>query len=336
MAKTKVLSDYYSLLQVSRYAEQAVIDAAFAALAQQPNAKIKELQKAHDTLSNEAKRREYDQKTNNLEGVVIGDFRALEHIADGGLGSTYRGEHILSGKPVCIKHCHNVSDEENEILFEEAMAMWELRHFSIPAIRNIIRMADSRLALIMSFIPGLTLEKIVKKVGALPPEHVAWIMERILNPLMYIHYHGTIHGDIKPQNIIAQHETHTICIVDFGLSQVKADKSDVRGYTENFSPPEQVRRMINRDLPLLPETDFYSLGVTAIYALTGDMEKVKRRLIPPNTPAPLADFVKRLISYNVTDRPNWEDEDLCDTIKKIRMDCFGRTSTGLAPIPGLT
>lgn len=263
-------------------------------------------------------------------GTIIGDYRFIEHIASGGFGSTYRGEHILTGQPVCIKDCHLVSPEDNEILLQEAIAMWDLRHFSIPAIRNVIK-SNEELVLIMSFIPGLTLEKIVKKVGGIPPEHVSWIMERVLNALKYIHYHGVIHGDIKPQNIIIQPETHTISIVDFGLSMIKPTaKSDSKGYTPYFAPPEQIAGKT-----LLPESDFYSLGLTMIYALSGDVKSVQRRSVPEDTPDKLCDFIKRLIVRDLDSRPNWQKEDLCETIREVRSQCFGRITTNLKPIPGL-
>ena len=277
------------------------------------------------------RRPHHQDEVEDKTGTIIGDYRLIEHIASGGFGSTYRGEHILTGQPVCIKDCHLISDEDDEILLQEAIAMWDLRHFSIPTIRNVMRLEDGRLILVMSFIPGLTLEKIVDKVGGLPPEHVSWIMERVLNALKYIHFHGVIHGDIKPQNIIIQPKTHTISIVDFGLSMIKPTaKSDSKGYTPYFSAPEQMAGKT-----LLPESDFYSLGLTMIYALAGDLTSVKRRSVPEETPDKLCDFIKRLIVRDLGSRPNWEKEDLCETIREVRAQCFGRITTNLKPIPGL-
>ncbi|MFA5020864.1 MAG: protein kinase, partial [Patescibacteria group bacterium] len=289
------------------------------------------LNEANAVLSDPAARRIYDAERNNLKGKIIGDYRLLAEIAEGGFGTTYRGEHILTGQPVCLKHCHNIDPEDNEILLQETIAMWDLRHFSIPAVRNIIKLEDGRLMLVMSFIPGLTLEKVIERVGPLDPEHVAWITERILNALKYIHYHGVIHGDIKPQNIIIQNSTHTISIVDFGLSMIKPkSNSDNKGYTPYMASPEQINGSV-----LVPESDFYSLGVTMIYALSGDLQSVKHRSVPENVPDEICQFIRRLIVRDVLSRPNWETEDLCDTIRNIRIKCFGRSSTNLKPIIGL-
>lgn len=333
-------SDYYEILQISPLAEAEIIEAAYSALLIKHESNkssaskkiVRQITEAFKCLSNPESRKSYDKNRNaDLTGTVIGDYRLIEHLASGGFGSTYRGEHILTGQPVCIKDCHLISPEDNKILLQEAIAMWDLRHFSIPTVRNVIRLDDGRLILVMSFIPGMTLEKVVQKIGEVPAEHVSWIMERILNALKYIHYYGVIHGDIKPQNIIIQPETHTISIVDFGLSMIKPTaSSDSKGYTPYFAPPEQMKRST-----LLPESDFYSLGLTMIYALSGDMQSVKRRSVPEGTPNELCDFIKRLIVRDLINRPNWEKEDLGDTIQKVRAYCFGRTTTNLRPIPGL-
>jgi serine/threonine protein kinase len=264
------------------------------------------------------------------KSVVIGNYRVIEKIAEGSIGTTYKGEHVTLGMPVCIKHCNKIAPEYEEILINETRAMWDLRHYAMPAVRDLVRVKDGSLALVMSYIPGPTLQKLIEKVGALDPEHVAWIAERILNALMYLHYHGVPHGDNNPKNIILQLKTHGVVIVDFGLAQIKPtfdDKS--RGYTPLYAPPEQIA-----GLTLLPESDLYSLGMTMIFALSGGIEAVKRKEVPTNTPEPLARFIRRLIVRDVSHRPKWDDEDLCDTIQAIRVEAFGRHHSGMKPLPG--
>jgi serine/threonine protein kinase len=210
--------------------------------------------------------------------------------------------------------------------------MWELRHFAIPSVRDVIRLDDGSLALISSFIEGLTVEQIVDKIGPIPAEHLAWMVERILNALWYIHERGVIHGDLKPQNIIVQHKTHTACIVDFGLSMIKPLSTDkCIGYTEYFAPPEQIQGK-----PLVPESDFYSLGIFMIYALCGgDMKRVVARNVPHDLPDPMSDFIKRLIVRDVLNRPSWHNENIFETFQKVRQQSFGRGHTNMSPIPGL-
>ena len=168
----------------------------------------------------------------NLIGKVIDNYKFLELIAEGGFGSTYKGEDQMIGSPVCIKHSKHNSPEDKKILIEETKAIWDLRHYSIPAIRRLIELEDNSLALVMSYIPGKTLEKIIKELGGLDAEDVCWITERSLNALKYLHYHGVVHGDVKPSNIIIQPESHNIVLVDYGLSESRpSGRAKNKGYT---------------------------------------------------------------------------------------------------------
>ena len=218
--------NFYDVLEVSPRARLEVIKAAYRELikkyhpdkAKGDETITKILIEAHDTLSDSDKRAAYDNEQRikgSAKGGLGGEYQEIELIAEGGFGETYKGKHILTKEPVCIKHCSKISPQHEQVLIEEAKAMWDLRHFSIPAIRNLLKLKDGTLALVMSFIHGPTLEQVINKAGYLEPEHVAWITERILNVLRYMHYHGVVHGDIKPQNIIIQPENHTGVLVDF-------------------------------------------------------------------------------------------------------------------------
>lgn len=328
--------NYYELLQVSPRARPEVIHAAYRALMKAHDADedagfVGRLSEAYGILATAESRARYDREREDLGGKIIGQFRVLEPIAEGGFGKTYKGEHVLVREPVCIKHCSRISADDAEILIEEARAMWDLRHYAFPAVRNLLQLDDGSLALVMSYIKGKTLAQIVEKHGALDPEHVAWITQRILNALKYLHYHGVVHGDIKPQNVIVQPESHIVVLVDFGLSAIKPTRdTGSKGYTDLFAPPEQVKGST-----LIPETDFYSLGMTMIHALSGGMEHVERKEVPEKVPDPLCDFIRRLTVREVLERPNWEKEDLFETIEKVRVESFGRATSNMKPLPGV-
>ena len=329
---------HYRVLELSERARPSVVQAAYRALMKEVHpdhnngdeALAKRVIEAYETLSDPDKKAKYDSDARVAKGTVIGNYRILEEIAAGGFGTTYLGEHLLAGEPVCVKHCHHVSSAYEATLVEEAKAVWDLRHHSLPVMRDFLRMDDGSLALVMSYIPGPTLEQIVNKVGRLEPEHVAWITERVLNALMYLHYNGVVHGDIKPQNIIVQPASHQIVLVDFGLSMVKPTRdSDPKGYTPVFSPPEQLSGS-----PLVPESDFYSLGMTMLYALSGSPEAALGLRVPTDVPDPLCAFVKRLLVRSVRERPNWKDENLFESFQRVREESFGRGNSNMKPIPG--
>ena len=320
-------TDFYELLEVSPRARKEVIGAAFKVLMgihhpdhSKETRVAKSLTEAYGVLTNDKSRKKYDKTRENREGTMIGDYKVVKLIAEGGFGKTYLGEQVVVGEKVCIKHALHVSPQDEEILIEETKAVWDLRHYAIPAMRNVIRLEDGSLALIMSYVPGPTLEEIIDKNGKLDPETVCWITQRILNVLMYLHYNGVIHGDVKPQNIIVQPDSHMVVLVDYGLSLIRPTKdSSSKGYTPFFAPPEQVK-----GFTLLPGSDMYALGMTMIYALGGD---IRKKEVPSNVPDPVCNFLKRLIAFDILSRPDWEKENLLETLEQVRIDAFGRASS---------
>lgn len=325
--------DHYKRLEVDHRASELVIKAAYMALMKKHHPdhggdeKIaKKINEAYDILSNSTKRRDYDKEIGATSGTIIGNYRILSEIAEGGFGVTYKGEHTMTKDLVCIKHCSMVSAAHDAILIEETRAIWDLRHYAMPVMRDLHRLGDGSLALIMSYIPGPTLEQIVEKVGKMEAETVAWIADRIFNVLMYLHHHGVIHGDIKPQNVIIQPNTHSVVLVDFGLAMVKpTGSSKSLGYTPVFAPPEQIAGKT-----LLPASDYYSTGMLMTYALTGGKDMEKKR-VPATVPDPMVDFIARSTKKDILTRPQ---ENLFDEFVKVRQAAFGRTRSGMKNIPG--
>lgn len=337
MARKKAIpADLYELLQVHRRATTDVIEAAFKTLMRVNHPDhggdlefAKALNLAHDTLTDRFKRSEYDkQRMRNPKQV--GEYLIDSKIAEGGFGKTYRGHHILVGEPVCIKHCSEISPEHDQVLIEEAKAMWDLRHYALPAVRSVVRLDDDSLALVMSFIEGLTLQQILeKRKRPLDAEDMAWITQRILHALFYIHSQGVIHGDLKPQNVMIQPASHNVILVDFGLSMIKprsADKS--KGYTDYYAPPEQQAGQV-----LIPESDLYSLGKTMIFALTGDVKRVAANEVPLSVPGPMCDFIRMLVHKEPLKRPRvWEKDNLLETVEVMRKQAFGRVHSQFKPL----
>jgi serine/threonine protein kinase len=322
---------YYKTLEVDPKASPEVIKASYHALSvkhKENEDRRKRLNNAFAVVGDDSKRINYDKRAKDSvkRGKQIGNYRILEEIAQGGFGTTYKGEHIETGKEVCIKHANNVSALDQQILLDEARACWDLRHWGVPAMRDVLLMPDDSMALVMSYVPGPTLAEILERYDdGLEPEHVAWITERTLNTLKYLHYNGVVHGDLKPQNIIVQPEDHTAVLVDYGLAKVKPNRKDgAIGYTPFFAAPEQ----IDGKVPI-PETDFFGLGKTMIFALGGDVEHIK---VPGHTPDHMCAFIKRLIKQEPLRRPNWQDEDLCDVIAEMRMNDFGRNASNMKPL----
>jgi serine/threonine protein kinase len=321
--------NHYRTLEVATNASQGVVQAAYRELAKQhkdDDAYMKRLNAAKEVLLDESRREKYDEGLAPGAGGVLGNYKILKVIAEGGFGRTYLAEHTVLGTKVCIKHAHRISAEDEALLHEEAKIIWDLRHYGIPNLRDTLKLDDGSVALVMSYIPGPTLAEVLEKhPKGLDAEHVAWITERIINILKYLHYHAVVHGDVKPQNVIVEPEKHMVTLVDYGLSAIRPRKDSAnKGYTPYFAAPEQIQGKT-----LLPEADFYGLGMTMIFALGGD---VQAKAVPSHTPDHMCAFIKRLISYNIHGRPRWEDEDIHESFQRIREKDFGRRTSNMKPL----
>jgi serine/threonine protein kinase len=322
--------NHYKTLHLDPGADPEVLKAAYKVLAKKHGSddrKLKAVELAGEVLLDPDQRAEYDRQQRKLVGKIVGEYRFLEKIAEGGFGETYKAEHVLNKKLACIKYALNLDPEDETMLIEEAGTIWDLRHYGIPAVKGLLRMPDNKLALVMSYVPGLTLAQYIEHhyQTGMDAEHVAWITERVLNILKYLHMHGVVHGDVKPQNIIIEAEKHTVVVVDYGLSMIKPKgTTPAKGYTPYFAAPEQ-----EAFSPPIPETDLYGLGMTMIFALGGDVEHVN---VPPNTPKAMCAFIKSLIRRDPLKRPKVWQVDLCETIKEVRQQDFGRTASGMKPL----
>ncbi|MBU0666390.1 MAG: protein kinase [Nanoarchaeota archaeon] len=325
----------YDVLEISPRATKPVIEAAYKTLIKKyhPDKNkgderiAKTLNEAKTILLNDNKRKGYDKERQTFEGKIINNYQILERITEGRYGDIYKGEHLILKSPVCIKHCKNISPQDTDLFFSEAKVMWNLRHYGVPIVRDFFKFEDGTPGIVMSYINGPTLEKIVEKNKQLDPEHVMWIAERTANILKYLHYNGVIHGDVKPANIIIQPENHMLVLVDYGFASIiPRELEDVKGATLYYSAPEQRSGNI-----ILPESDFYSLGMTMVYSLGGN---VKTRTLPEKIPEPICDLIEWLTERDVDNRPHWDYEDLCEEIIDVRKQVFGRTRSKMKPIPG--
>jgi serine/threonine protein kinase len=166
-----------------------------------------------------------------------------------------------------------------EIFRQEAKILQSLDHPAIPFVDiedffciHLEQGPDDLYCLVMSKIEGVTLSDWVKEHGPISQElGITWL-QQMSEILDYVHSHGFIHRDIKPDNIIVRPDT-TLALIDFGFSQSSTDSVPVRSsssrvsvYTVRsfgYTAPEQ---NIGRSYP---QSDIYALGRTLIFALTG-------------------------------------------------------------------
>lgn len=137
---------------------------------------------------------------------------------------------------------------------------------------------------VMEFIEGIELNLYIKNKKSLKLNEFKTIAAQIASGLHFFHYHGLIHCDLKPSNIMINDETLKVKLVDFGLSHFKFEENildkDMIGGTRGYMSPEQEAGV----KALTPASDIYSVGVIYYELLTGARPQydAEGELIPPS------------------------------------------------------
>ncbi|MCG8554965.1 MAG: protein kinase [Proteobacteria bacterium] len=257
-----------------------------------------------------------------------GAYRVFELIGVGGMGRVYRAEQSTLGRTVAIKVIHPrlLADESSVARFyREARASSSLNHPNSVSIIDFGRTDDGVLYLVMEYLRGKDLSRLMVEEGPLPFTRICNILCGVLAALGEAHELGVIHRDLKPENIIVERlrsGTDLVKVVDFGLAKVLSPGSSsitapnlVCG-TPDYMAPEQ-----GRGQSVDGRGDIYAVGVLLFEMLTGRLpfeadtptmvvlkhitEPVPdpRRLCPHrDIPKPLIDVVFTALQKEADDR----------------------------------
>lgn len=141
-----------------------------------------------------------------------------------------------------------------------------------PGILKIIPVEQkSRPYIVMEFVKGQTLERLMQTVGILPLADTLKIASRLCDALEYMHHHGVIHRDMKPANVMLC-DDGTLRIMDFGIAKTEAMRRITFGGfsptmgTPDYMAPEQIKGKRGDQ-----RTDIYSMGAILYEMLTGQV-----------------------------------------------------------------
>lgn len=208
------------------------------------------------------------------KGFFLGKYKLLDHLGTGGMSAVYLAEHINMHRRVAIKVLPTQRVHDSSYLarfYREARAAASLDHPNIVRAYDVDNQGDTHY-LVMEFIKGNDLQKLVKKQGVLPFELAADYVRQAADGLAHAHKMGLIHRDIKPANLLVD-DRGTIKVLDLGLARFAdetqgsltvAHDENVLG-TADYLAPEQAINSHRVDT----RVDIYSLGCTLYFALTG-------------------------------------------------------------------
>ncbi len=197
-------------------------------------------------------------------------YTHLQRIGQGGFGAVYRAHDALLDIPVVLKLIAEPYARDPKVvegLVAEARDAVQLSHPNIVRLHTLERQGDL-VYLVMEFIDGATLRRILAHSGRLPVDAVLAVADACASALAYAHGRGVHHLDLKPDNLMIDSK-RLLRIIDFGLGTLaalaKPDDEDVVG-TPFYMSPEQARG--GRPGPPM---DIYSLGITLHELLTGSL-----------------------------------------------------------------
>ena len=255
---------------------------------------------------------------------------AFVELGRGAMGVTYRAvdtvlHHQVALKVVAPPVAGNAQARAR--FLREAQAAASLRH---PHIASVFffgeRPADRQLFYAMELIEGETLQARVARAGGLPADTVLEIGTQVAEALAAAEARGLTHRDLKPANVmLSQGEKVDAKVIDFGLARTILGEAD--GATRQtragefvgtpaFASPEHFNVWQDTDA----RSDFYALGATLWYALTGHgpfagrtSEEVRDRqlhdalpveqLRAARVPPPVANLLRALLSPDPGNRP---------------------------------
>ena len=215
-----------------------------------------------------------------MEGTVIGTYRVLRKLGEGGMGAVYLAEHSLLGRQAAIKVLQPALSRDQVIVqrfFNEARAATAIADPGIVQIFDFGYHTDGSAYIVMELLEGEPLDRRVERLGRLQPVDALRILRQVASSLAAAHARGIVHRDLKPENIylvpdreVAHGERPKL--LDFGIakltgdtdSKVKTNTAAVMG-TPMYMSPEQCRGAGHVD----HRSDLYSLGCVLYHLLVG-------------------------------------------------------------------
>ena len=244
--------------------------------------------------------------------LIEGKYEILKLIGKGGMSEVYLAMDKNLNKQWAVKEIKKRShDKNNDIVVQSAIAeanlMKKLDHPCLPRIVDIIDKVDV-IYVVMDYIEGEPLSKVIEKNGAQPQASVIEWAQELARVLEYLHMQDPpiIYRDMKPANIMLQ-PNGNIKLIDFGIAREYKTQSisdTVSLGTKGYAAPEQFGGKGQTDA----RTDIYCLGVTLYHLITGKnpceppYELYPIRYWNPNLSAGLESIILKCTQLNPEDR----------------------------------
>jgi serine/threonine protein kinase len=262
-----------------------------------------------------------------LSGALGPEFRILRPLGEGEAALVYLARETSLERLVAVKVLRPELARDDVVrrrFSREARAAARVLHPNVVVVHRVGEIDGELPYLIMECVEGRTLADALHADGPLEPEHARRMLEQVAGALSAAHLKGIVHRDIRPGNVIIEHDTGRAVLTDFGLSGIKESGSDADARLTlvgqalgdpRYTSPEQLMGE-----PAATESDIYSFGVLGYEALSGKSPfqgttpvqvlsaKLQREPRPltelnPSAPPAMASLLTRCLSRKPEHRP---------------------------------
>lgn len=205
--------------------------------------------------------------------VIDGKYKILTQIGAGGMSKVYLAMDSRLNKQWAVKELEKKAhDKNNDVVIQSAIAeagmMKKLDHPNLPRIVDIID-EENVIYVVMDYIEGEPLDKILEEYGAQPQDLVIEWAKQLCEVLMYLHNRKPpiIYRDMKPGNVMLKPDGN-LKLIDFGIAREYKEQNlaDTQCLgTRGYAAPEQYGGKGQTD----QRTDIFCLGVTIYHLVTG-------------------------------------------------------------------
>ncbi len=202
--------------------------------------------------------------------IFAGRYRLERKLGGGGMADVWLAEDQELGRKVAIKMLHD--RYANDTQFVERFRR-EATHAAGLSHPNVVSIFDRGEAggsyfIVMEYVEGRTLKELIVTRGPCPVPVAISYVRQVLAALRYAHRNGIVHRDIKPHNVLVDHEGR-VKVADFGIARAGSSQMTEAGSiigTAQYLSPEQAR-----GAPVDESSDLYSTGILLFELLTGQV-----------------------------------------------------------------